>query len=490
MALFRRNATLEELITKLKNPATIDFHELDEMLAAATAHPEASPRKLGFLLAADNPKIREAGFAFLAKHTGQDCAEQIVDAVAAAPLQRRREMTQMLWRLDRAHVVEALRKLFAANSAARDTRGAVIEILGYGPASAVLDLMAAIKPALRRDGAVPLRRAAMRLMRKVGKDPTVNLMLREFVHDEDEQVRSDALLALCEAPTPDLVETLFSRLPHEKKEAQQVIIDALARLAKQCGEQMREPLFNVLADENPETRALAARLLTQLPDTTAVLRAFLEYNRGLAEWLRERAVDAMMTIADQLSDPLAKLMFDPSQDVRMASMLLAARWKHASIVPHVTQVYLRDPDWWTCSIAADILARFPSPATFATLMQRAQEPDLRFSVVFAMRAFPTAESTAYLMQCLRDPDRSVRCTALEGLRERPSAEVARACHALAERDPEIQVRQKAIETLATLGEAAKGMLASAEAKLAAIAQVDVGPLELEMENVALRPESS
>lgn len=486
MALFRRGASFEELIQKLKNPATIDFNELDDMLAQVTAHPEASPRKLGFMLAADNPKIREAGFAYLAKHTGRDCAEQLADAIAASPQPRRRDMAALLWKLERSDAVDALRRLFAATSPSRDTRAIVLEVLCYGPGAAVLDLLAQMKIALRRESPLLLRRGAMRLMRKIGKDPNVNLMLREFVHDEDDQVRSDALLALCEAPTPDLVETLFSRLPHEKKDGQEVIVGALGRLAKQCGDSMREPLFTVLADESPETRAMAARLLRDLPDTTAVLRAFLEFNRGLAEWLRERAVEAMMTIADALADPLAKLMFDDSQDVRMSAMLLAARWKHPSIVPHVTQVYLRDPDWWTCSIAADILSRFPSPATFKTLMTRAAEPDLRFCVVFAMRAFKTQEATAYLLQNLRDADRSVRCTALEGLRERPTAEVTSAVARLAEHDPELQVRQKAIETLATLGDAAKAMLASAEAKMAEVAKVDAGPIELEMENAALR----
>ncbi len=483
MSLFRRsNASFDELVTKLKNPATIQLDVIDDVLVQLTTHAEATPRKLAFLLSADNPKIREGGFAYIAVAAARDCAEMMIDAIAAAPVQRRREMTQLLWRLERGHVVDTLRRAFATTTPTKDLRTVVLEIIAYS--ASVQEFLGPLKTALRPENSSTLRRLAVRQLRRVGTDPTIALMLRELVHDDDESVRGEAICALCDRPTPDMVVTLFARLPHEKKDVQQVIVDALARLAKQCSEQMEEPLFTVLADENPEARAMAAKLLSQLPDTVGVLRRLLEYNRGLAQWLRERSLDALVTIASELSEPLSKLMFADNQDVRMAAMLLAARWNHPSIVPHVTKVWLTDKDWWSCSVAADILARFPTPQTYAALTQRAGDPDLRFSVVHAMRAFKTNEATQVLLQSLSDPDRSVRCTALEGLHERVTEQVSRAVLKVAESDAELQVRQVAEEALATLGPKGKEMLTTLQSRNAVASPVDLGPIELEMETTA------
>src|SRR5690606_22416351 len=231
-----------------------------------------------------------------------------------------------------------------------------------------------LKAAAQPEQPQVLRRLAVRQLRRAAGAPGVAMLWRELVHDEDEQVRADALAVLCERPTADLVETLFARLPQERREVQQAIVGALSRLARECSEQMEEPLFGVLADECADTRAAAARLFAELPDAPAVLRRFLEFSRGLAQWLRERALDALTGIAEHLTDALADLMFDPAPDVRMTAMLLAARWNHAGLLPHVLRVWRADGDWWTCSIAADILARFPSPETFAALMERVRDP--------------------------------------------------------------------------------------------------------------------
>ncbi|MEZ5963454.1 MAG: HEAT repeat domain-containing protein [Planctomycetota bacterium] len=481
MALFRRpNTSFDDLVAKLKNPATISFDLFDEVLVQVTTHPDATPKKLAFMLSADNPKIRDAGFAYLSQVAGRDCGDLMVEAIGASPLQRRREMAQMLWKLDRQAVVDALRRAFTGTTPTRDLRPVVLEIIGYS--ASVTDFLGPLKTALRPESSPQLRRVAVRQLRRSATDPTVHLLLKDLAHDDDETVRGEALVALCERPSPDLVEMLFARLPQEKKDVQRVIGDALAQLTRTCAQQMEEPLFTVLADEDPEARTTAARLIADLPDADGVLRRFLEFNRGLAQWLRERALDALVSISEKLTQPLGRLMLDADPDLRMASMLLAARWNHPSIVPHVTQIWQRDKDWWSCSVAADILARFPSPETFATLMRRADDPDLRLSVVHAMRGFETEAATEVLLRHIGDPERSVRCTALEGLRGRGGDAVARGVFALAQHDPELQVRQIALEVLRTLGAAAQPMVAQVEQRNATPERVDLGTIELEMEN--------
>jgi len=484
MALFRRNdQSLDVLIDKLKNPATIGLDVLDDVLGQVTAHPDATPRKLQFMLTADHPKVREAGFDYLAKTAARDCADLVVEAIAASPLPRRREMAQMLWRLPRHQAMDALRRAFAAAPKGRDLRPVVLEIIGYS--SSVTDFLGALKTALQQESPPALRRVAVRQVRRAAKEPAVALLLKDLAHDADEVVRSEALTALCERPTADLVETLFARLPHETKDVQRTIGEALARLARTCPDTLEEPLFRALADEDAETRATAARLLVDLPDGNAVLRRFLEFNRGLAPWLRERALDALVAIAGSFTEALGRLMADRDQDVRTAAMLLAARWKHPAIVPHVSQVWQRDADWWICSIAADILARFPTPESFATLLRREHDPDLRLSVVHAMRSFPTAEATAVLLRHLQARERAVRCTALEGLRGRAQEPVANAVFALATADPDPQVRQVAAEVLSSLGALGRPLLQQLQQQDETRAPVDTATLELEMENEAL-----
>lgn len=484
MALFRRsNTSFDELVAKLKNPATIAFDVVDDVLVQATTHPDASPRKLAFLLSADSPKLRESGFEYIAASAAKECAELLLEAIAAAPVPRRREMSTLLWRLERPQVLETLRRAFATTTPTRDLRSVVLEVIGYS--NAVHDLLGPLKAAIRPENPPPLRRTALRQLRRAGHEPAVALLLRECAHDADEVVRGEALVALCERPAPDLVETLFARLPHEKKDVQRAIGEALAKLARTCGRQMEEPLFTVLADEDTEARTTAAQLVAELPEPVAVLRRFLEFNRGRGQWLRERALDALVTIAARLTEPLAQLMFDSDPDVRMAAMLLAARWNHPSIVPHVSRVWREDRDWWTCSIAADILARFPTPETFASLTARIEHPELRLSVVHAMRSFPGEAATRVLLDHLDDPERSMRCTALQGLRGRGGDAVARAVFAKAQHDSDLQVRHVAADVLPSLGETARDMVAQLERAGASPAATASGPLELEMENTEL-----
>ena len=85
--------------------------------------------------------------------------------------------------------------------------------------------------------------------------------------------------ALCESPTPELVEPFFARLPLEARGEQARMMKALTRLAEDGSVRLECHLFPALSGEAANVRRLAAQLLARMPNQTEVLRTFLLHSR-------------------------------------------------------------------------------------------------------------------------------------------------------------------------------------------------------------------
>ncbi|MBI5853223.1 MAG: HEAT repeat domain-containing protein [Planctomycetes bacterium] len=462
MSLFKKGDSFNDLVEKLKTPARFGPGELAELIAEATSHQEASPRKLAFMMGSSHPRVREAGIRYVMENAPKDAIDVVIQAMAAVDGSARSELARTILQLDHAELLRTANLLF--NGSNLSLRTTILEIASLD--RDWRDWFGIMKQALRTTDPT-LRRAGARLVRRHVQDPTAATVLRELLHDDDDAVRSEAIQGFCDYPTAEIVEPFFARLPHEAPVDQTRMIQALARLSSRPNSNIEQHLFPVLADDDPEARRLAVRLISSMPQPDLVLRKFLINCRGLASWLRERAVRSLLEMANSLCEPLLRLMQDEDEDVRVSAMALAAKINDERVLGPVTKIFCSKADWWIRSLAAEILANFPRDEVLELLLPYLHDPDMRFSIVSALAKMNRPETTAHLLECLKDPARSIRDTALDGLAKRATQEVIEAIVQVTRSDPETSLRAKAVEVLRGYGAPASARLRSLEVELLA-----------------------
>ncbi|MFO1054042.1 MAG: HEAT repeat domain-containing protein [Planctomycetota bacterium] len=488
MALFKKNDSFDDLCEKLKNPARFGPAELGEIIAEATKHPEASARKLAFMMSSTHPRIREAGVRYVMENAPRDSVDVILQAIAAIEGPGRSELAKLAFELDRNELLRCANTMF--NGTNLQMRMVVLELASLD--RNWRDWFGILKQGLRATE-VPLRRASARLIRRHLQDPTACSVMRDLLHDEDDAVRSEAIQGFCDFPTPEIVGPFFARLPKESPVDQTRMIQALARLSSRPNSNIEQHLFPVLSDDDADARKIAVRLISSMPQPDQVLRKFLVHCRGLASWLRERATRSILEMANALCDPVIKLMQDEDEDVRVSAMSLAAKIKDERIFEPVVRIFCGRSDWWVRSLAAEILANFPRDETLELLLPYLHDVEMRFSIVSALAKIDRVETTAHLIECLKDPARSIRDIALDGLAKRASQDVIECLLISARHDPDPALRAKAIEVLRGFGPAASARLRSLEVELqaaddaaeAARKHASSLDLQLEMENPSL-----
>lgn len=485
MAMFRKQDGLPHLVDALSKPG-LPNAEIDELIERVTTHPDATPRRLGTLVTSDNPRIREAGIGYVVRNAGRDCADLLLMAMIGAERPVRTSLARALVGLSRQDVLRTTERAF--NSRKSEHRPLALEIVFADPRWR--DHMRLLKAAVR-DPDAGLRLAAVRILRRKPDDDAIGVILRGMIHDGDDVVRAEVIGGLCEHPTPDLIEPFFARVLLEEKPERARMIQALGKLCRSGVAGIELRLYPSLADENGDIRMLAARLLDQVGDKSAALRGFLVYARGLAPWLRERATEALLGVVGGFTAPLIELMDDADDDIAVAAMTLASHLDDPAIVPHVARIFGSKLDWWVRSMAADILARFPTDEVLGTLLSRLDDPELRYSVVSALGATTHSDACGHLLECLGDPAASIRRVALDGLRREPTEAIVAAVHGVARDDADVTVREKALQMLRDFGAIAEMQVAELEraAQRRADRRPDAPALELEMANTALNPAS-
>jgi HEAT repeat protein len=488
MAIFKKPESFSELVKKLENPSRFGPGELGEIIASATTHQEASPRRLAFMMTSTHPRVREAGMRYVVDNAPRDATDVMIQAMASLEGSARTEIGRAVLGMDRRNLLEAANTLF--NSGNTSIRMAVIELASLD--RDWRDWFGLMKQGLKSTES-PLRRAAARLIRRHMQDPIACTVMKDLLHDDDSAVRSEAIQGFCDFPRAEIVEPFFARLPHESPVDQTRMIQALARLGSRPDSNIEVHLFPILADDDPQARNLAVRLISAMPAPAAVLRKFLVHCRGLASWLRERAVRSMLEVAGALTEPILELMRDPDEDVRVSAMGLAAKIRDERIFEPVTRIFCSNADWWIRSLAAEILSNFPKDETLELLLPYLHDTDMRFSIVSALARIERPETTAHLVECLHDPARSIRGIAIDGLEGRKSEEVVDALLRLARTDEDAALRAKAIEVLRRLGPISSGRLRALEiemqaredAEQTAKREASIAGLDLQMENPEL-----
>ena len=482
MAIFRKNDdSLAGLLRRVEKREYQGLEQLETILGKIAVEPALKARQLAFMLADTHPKVRSFGVEHIDRIGGDEAAEIYVHTMAAMDdAQLRRELATQLSRIEPNRLLRSVGPL--ANSKQQQKRETALDIVAMHPRW--LDFMTLLK-ALARDPERAVQLKVMRVLRRGISNPTVRFMLIERVHSDDGQVRREAISALASAPGPDIVDAFFARLGQESAEVESSMLNALSELAMNPEAKLEERLQPMLAHEEEPMRNVAVRLLARMPNRTQVLRSFLIYSRGIATWLRDRAVDSIQKLGGDFVDPLIELMQDDDEHLRVAAMRMAGETGDTRVRPYLEAFVAGDYDWWIRSIACEAMLQFKDLQCVELLDSQINDPDLRFSVIDCLGKIGMPVVYPILLHFLTDESRGVRSVALEAFRGVDDEEVLQAVQWLAVNDKELQVQQRACDILRST-DAGRMLLPNVEQKQTREASPAVSvAIDLEMQNPEL-----
>jgi HEAT repeat protein len=244
-------------------------------------------------------------------------------------------------------------------------------------------------------------------------------------------------------------------------------------------ERVLECILPILAAEDKKLREAAAQLLTAMPDKLAVLRRFLQYAKGLAFWLRDRAFGAIASVADDIVEAILALLEDEDHDVVVGAIFMAGESRDARLFEGLKLLLARGWDWWVKLPALELLARFPMREVTPILLDKLEDEDLRTAALAALGRRAEPATLARVLPFLGHERRGLRRTALAALEGFKDPAVIPPLVEFVQRDRDGECRLVALEILDGLG--AEGVAAAAALREEAKALVpDAGPVTLEM----------
>jgi len=484
VALFGKPDTLSTLLKKIKGDEYRNTEELNNWLARIGADLDLKARQIVWMVGHHKREVRDFGKHRLEELKDSSIVDLLMKEMERKSPARRLEIAKLAMNLNPRKVFGHIGRMLQSQKL--DSRLGALDLIAARPN--LVDYIGYLKAGLK-DPESRIRQKAVSLLCKIPEDPTVFLILRNLLHDEEDAIRKMAIEALAKKSDPDIVEPFLERLPFEEPREQSLMVRALTLLARNTEAKLEDRLLPMLADENSLVRDSAVKLLREIPNRTQVIRTFLCFSKELAYWLRDRTFHSFKKMTKDFIDPLLELMEDRDPEIRVGAMIMAADSSDPRIIPSLQKIFLGKDDWWVRVIAADLMARFPFPEVVEILISKLHDPDIRYSVVSALGTIESPRVIRPLIECLDDPQASIRMATLDALENQKYPDVADALARVALTDTEPVVQDKALFILENLGKAGTQQLEKVldvqKKKLEEAPEEPEEELELEMENPSL-----
>lgn len=449
MALFNRGHDLESLLKKLESKNYRDSAEKRALLKELDDIGELrADDYVRFLVSGDSDLGRFA-LDRVARCKSPRLADQLMTALQRAPRPRWKPVIMALHRLPAKAVTDRLGPMLQAKRL--EARAVAMEVLGG--ATNPREFLGLLKLALKDDEEA-IRVRAVQVLGLAGRDPDIRPMLRGMFQHRDDAVRYAAIEALARQPGADIIEDFFDLLPNQPPKLQNVMIRGLQKLVAQEGsfsENVLGRVMPLLAADDQQIREAAAQLLASSPDKLGVLRRFLQYAKGLAFWLRDRAFTAVSTVADDIVEAILVLLADEDVDVVVGATVMARNSRDPRLCDGLTDLLARDYDWWVKIPALETLATFDRPGVTATIRSKLTDEDLRNCAIACLGRRAEPGTQAVILPFLTHERRGLRRAALSALESFREPALIPALERVARDDGDFECRLVALEMLDGLG---------------------------------------
>jgi twitching motility protein PilT len=445
MALFQ--SEIAETIKKLANKTFATPEERDELLARVEAAEGLRARDAAWMLFRPDRTVRESGARILGKLRDPETVDAFLAETRNKPEQAMRAAAAALFALPLpgidARIAQLLvpppkesKEILELQDAARrllleaPPTGGIEQMLWQQAAAGTAEERL---PFLNKLGTGEIPPAALGRWQQLAADP-------------DRPIREKALEVLAARAPQAAVDVLVREMPRASYGTQQIIVDGLTGVASRVGLPFAERLLPLVASGDAGTRTAVLKILLAIGDPAGVIRRYIGFAKSLAGFVRDRALDSLRAFGDQLVEPVIELLQDPDADTRAGAVAVATAFDDNRIVP-ATIGLLKDADWWLRISAADALGRLRDPRAVEPLVAVLADPDVKWAAVEALGRIADLRALPAMGKMLADPAPDVRIEVMQALRNFKHPQVRQAIMQMAQNDPERAVRARALDIL-------------------------------------------
>jgi HEAT repeat protein len=477
MALFRRTDDLPTLLKRLDARDWKDVPEKKALLEALGQHGDLRGDEYARLLLAADTDVARWALDRVGQAKSPRLVDELLETLQRTPQPRWRPLVMALHRVPGDALLARLDRMLDAKRT--EQRVIAVEVVAGHPTPR--HALGLLRRALR-DVEEAIRVRAVHVLGQDARAPEIRPVLRELVEQQDEAMRHAAIEALARDPDASLIEPFFELLPNQPPRLQDLMLRGLRRMLAQASEHLEralECILPILSADDKRLREAAAQLLTAMPDKLYVLRRFLQYAKGLAFWLRDRAFGAVATVADDVVDAILQLLEDEDVDVVVGAIFMADESRDPRLFDGLCALLQREWDWWVKIPALELLAKFPRREVTPILVERLEDEELRTAALAALGRRAEPGTLHHVMRFLAHERRGLRRTALASLEGFKDPAVIEPLLDLARRDSDGECRLAALEILDGLGADGVAAAASLREEFRAISpDAESVPLEL------------
>ena len=438
---------VRETVKRLANKEFASTEERDELLGRLNAAEGVRARDVLWMLFRPDRALRDAATSLLSRLHDPETLDVFVAEARGKPDAAMRAGIAVLFTLGVPELEQRLAQLFVVpEKETKDWREALDVakriVVEAPPAKS-------IEPLLWQLEATTFAEERLNYLNKLATlEPDAASIARwqKLVKDEEAAVREKATEVLAMRAPLQSVTLLVQQLPNVGYNTQQVIVDALTRIAASRGPEFAEQLLPLITSGEAATRSAVIKILLGMKDPAGIVKAYIRYSRTLAGFVRDRALESLRAFGDALIEPTIELLFDPDDDLRAAAIAVAASFEDPRIVP-ATIGLLKDSDWWIRIAAADTLGRLKDPRAVEPLINALNDPDVKWSAVEALGRIGDPRALNALGRMLADPQPDVRIEVMQALRNFKHPQVAQVLMKIAQSDPDRNVRTRALDVI-------------------------------------------
>ncbi|HHQ49257.1 MAG TPA: PilT/PilU family type 4a pilus ATPase [Acidobacteria bacterium] len=438
------SAQVKQALQQLARGTYRSSEQRDQLLAIVAAAEGVPAGNIVWMLFRPDRGLREAASKLLQRHDPKGVAEALVAESSRQP-------QKAIWAaattfLPGAPPGVAARLTELLDATNPKVSGAVTTLILEAPP------VASLAPALWRilQGDDPELRA--KVLERLEALPPGERDLprwRELLGDPDPRVQTAAVRVLAANAPERFTGLLVEKLPAADARTREVLTAALAKLAREQGMEVADLVLPLLASSEATVRNAVASILKAVPDRTGVIRRFVEHSRNLVGWVRDRALNALLTLGPDFGPVVLELLRDPDPSIRATALAMLDSMEDFRQIEAVIPL-LQDPDWWVRVSAANTLAQIGDRRAVGPLVKALEDEETRWAAVEALGRLGDPRALPALAKLLGSSSTAVRMEALLALRHFDHPNLMAAFRRVAENDPDRTVRTRALECIEEL----------------------------------------
>jgi len=388
--------------------------------------------------------VRQAAVEIFLQKPSSSAVRELVEQMSQQPAHIRSFASRLIPRVDNEVMERVVEALVKDRNPAKQRQGWELAVELGGDLGERWKARAA-KEALGETRLTAVRR----LVRDSSAGRHADLLL-ELARDRDRRVASAAVQALGEVKDLRVLTLMLDAFAHGDAASRSLAKDYLDKQAQAHPAQMRNQLIDLLGEGEDATRRMAVDLLMKTGEPSEVLLEILLYARNLVGWLRDRILETLRGMGDEVLKHAVVLLEHDNEDVRTAALVMVQYFDDPRVVGPVCKL-LEDPDWWLRITACDALGELGDERALPALIKALGDEEARWAAIDALARIGSNKALEPLSALLRHKRAEVRLEVVAAMARFSDERILPMLEVLEAKDPSSDVRTRAAAVRRDLG---------------------------------------